>query len=249
MGKFQCTFNIDYQALNEDFTATLPRLMHFVQESSIRQTDSTTLPMKWYYENGLAWVVTNWSVKVSRYPKRCENIIVSTYPTKFKGVIGERWFEAEDENGKRILLAFSSWMLADLKNAKLVRPTPEIIASYGLHPEPEDKKSFFPGLNTAGQLPINTRKFIVTRRELDTNNHVNNVKYMEWAFDDVPDDLYYTSKPDELKAVYRKQCAKDDVILAEFYQDKENPLLCASVFRNPTDKTIFSEIHSLWKPR
>ena len=41
----------------------------------------------------------------------------------------------------------------------------------------------------AGRL-ICTRDFVVTRRDTDTNGHANNVKYLEWVMDDIPDAIY-----------------------------------------------------------
>ncbi len=45
------------------------------------------------------------------------------------------------------------------------------------------------------------RTFIVTRRDTDNNGHTNNVKYIEWAIDDIPDDIYNTMTISDIRVV------------------------------------------------
>jgi medium-chain acyl-[acyl-carrier-protein] hydrolase len=247
MEKFQVKYTVDYQALNPDLTVTFPRFMYYVQETSIRHTDSTVYPMKWYADHQMGWIITNWSIRVAHFPRLNENIVVQTYPTKFKGVVCERGFEVYDEAGRPLLMAFSSWMMTNLAEQKLVKPMPDLIADYGpMFPEPTPKKMGFKFITADGAYELrHKRQFTVTRRDIDTNSHVNNVKYIEWAFDDIPDDLYNNHQPSEVKVVYRKQCRRGDVVQAEFYQDTADPLCAATIIKSP-DGADLAEIYSLW---
>ena len=250
MEKFQMRYSVDYQSLNPDFTVSFPRLMHYIQETSTRHTESTAHPMRWYAENRKGWLVTNWSIRVFEYPKLRDNFIVKTYPIKFKGGIGDRGFEAYSETGDTILLAYSTWVYADLVNNKLTRPPEEIVSEYGqVFHEPTEKKMDFTRLNAEGSpyYLASSREFIATRRDTDTYEHVNNVKYIEWAFDDIPNDIYQISRAREAKVDYKNQCRAGDIVLAEFYRHSGNPWSFVSVFKNVGgDQSVFAVVYTLW---
>jgi acyl-ACP thioesterase len=241
MDKFQAEYQIDSQALNTDLTVTFPRLMFYAQETSIRHTDSTHFPIQWYTDNHRGWLVIHWSVRVTRYPKLKEHIVVKTFPIRFKGAIGERGFEIYSETGAPVLMAYSAWVYTDLANQKLMRPLEAIVTEYGpIFPAPTEKKMDFPPIEDY-QL-ASRREFTVTRRDIDSNDHVNNVKYIEWAFDDIPDGIYRKARAREVKILYKAQCRIGDTVQAEFYTRPDN--LCASIFKS--GQTVLAEIFSLW---
>jgi medium-chain acyl-[acyl-carrier-protein] hydrolase len=222
--------------------------MYYVQETTIRHTDCSPLPMKWYMNNRWAWIITNWLVKVFSYPRFGEKVKITTFPTRFKGLFSERWFEAFDERGELVALAYSNWMLVDLNNMKPIRPSNEIMRQWGdVLPEPADRRTLYRALDPdAERFVVSQREYIVTRRDLDANNHVNNAKYIEWAFDDVEDEYYRRHKTAELKAVYRQQCFKGDKITINYYRYKAEPDALATIFKN-ADGVVLAEIYSHWK--
>jgi medium-chain acyl-[acyl-carrier-protein] hydrolase len=196
--------------------------------------------------------VTNWSIRVIRYPKVNDEILINTYPIRTQGVIGERGFEVYSETGELLLTAYSIWAYADLKNQKLLRPPVEIIVDFGeFFPPPMEKKLRFPSY-TKDENPYYltaTREYIVTRRDIDTNDHVNNVKYIEWAMDDIPESFYNANRVRETKVNYKKQCRLGDKVVAEFYSHIENPNCFLSVFRNSDNKSVLVEIFSNWSAK
>jgi acyl-ACP thioesterase len=197
-------------------------------------------------ENQWAWIITNWLVKVFSFPKLGEKIKITTFPTKFNGLFSERWFEVFRENGELAALAWSNWMLVDLNTAKPIRPSDNIVRQWGdTLPEPADKRELYRAPVSARFL-VSRREYAVTRRDLDANNHVNNSKYIEWAFDDVEDDFYRTHKTAELKAVYRRQCFKGDKITVDYYRYDAEPDAMTTIFMN-TDGVVLAEIHSRWE--
>lgn len=251
MEKFQEQYNIDYQSLNPDLTVTFPRLMYYVQETSTRHTQSTHYPMAWYSENKVGWIITNWSIRVFDYPKLNDLITIKTYPIKFKGAVGERGFEVFSEDNELLLMAYSSWIYADLTNLKLMCPPADMIPDYGeAFPSPTDKKMDFHSVHASGS-PYELaekREFFATRRDTDTNYHVNNVKYFEWAFDNVPNNIYDANVAKQIKATYKKECKAGEKVLSEYYINRNNPLDCVSVFKKADDSDIvIAEIYSLWE--
>jgi len=57
---------------------------------------------------------------------------------------------------------------------------------------------------------VSSHEYTATRRDIDTNNHVNNVKYLEWVFCHVPDDIFLGYRPIVLKVAYKKETKLGD---------------------------------------
>ena len=89
--RFTAEFIVDYYGIKPDCTISFPRLMAYMQEASIRHTDSTSYPMKWYSENRFAFLLTNWHVEAISYPGLHDKITIHTWPICFKGIISERY--------------------------------------------------------------------------------------------------------------------------------------------------------------
>jgi medium-chain acyl-[acyl-carrier-protein] hydrolase len=243
MGKFSVEYTVDYQSLNADLTVTFPRFLDYLQETSIRHTDSSNYPIKWYVEQKMAWVITNWWIRITRYPTLHEKIKVSTFPTAFKGAIGERGFEAFDERGNILVKAFTNWLLVDLIENKPIRPTADMINCFGsVFEPPTSRKMDFLPISDAYEL-ISEREYKAVRHDIDPNNHVNNVRYVEWVFDDIPDTIYQNYQPYEIKIIYRKQCFRGEILKIQVYK-KEDTLV--SLIKKAND-TIVAEIYSKWK--
>ncbi|MDR1541227.1 MAG: hypothetical protein LBU32_25170 [Clostridiales bacterium] len=253
MEKFTQRYEIDYQGLGKDLKVGFPRLMYYVQETSIRHSDSTKYTMKWYSDNKKGWVLTSWSVKVHKRPKLKDMITVKTYPTRFLGAIGDRAFEMFDSSGAPILTALSAWVFLDLEKQSFIKPSEELIKEYGpLFPEPMEKPNSFtlisklPGIYSLAS----KREFTVYRRDIDANSHVNNVKYIEWAFDDIPEDIYQSCWTQDLHVNYKKQCRTGDRVIAEFYQMKGSPLTCVTLIKSAeAPNALIAEIYSKWREK
>ena len=75
---------------------------------------------------------------------------------------------------------------------------------------------------------------LVTRRDIDANNHTNNIAYISWALDDLPDNVYLEMNIKDLKAEYKREALLDDVVTKNLlYRIDEDGLVeYSTVFTN-----------------
>jgi len=209
---FSIDTHVGFSSLMPDLTINLAGLMTEAVESSMMHTFTTPDLFEYYTGNGLAWVITNWHVRINRFPRTNEYIKISTWPVKFRGFLAERGFEITDEHGKSLLNANSKWILLDRVNLKPIRASQDIVDCYGPMSSAKIDTDFT--IPTAdGFEPLARQDYIVQRRDMDVFGHANNVRYIEWAMEDVPEDVYYGKyKPYELKAVYKKENVTGDAV-------------------------------------
>jgi len=217
-------FNVDYRigtsGLMPDGSLTLPGFMTLVQETSMFQTFSIPGAFDYYDEMNWVWVLTHWQVEIDGYPKMGDQINISTWPVRFKGYFGERSFKAVDGAGTALLAANSNWILLDRANLKPVRPTEQISSKYGATFPFAIEKDFALPKHDGFEL-LSSHAYTTTRRDIDTNNHVNNVKYLEWVYCYIPEEIYSKYRAKSLKVAYKKETLLGDQLEIKLYQRRQ----------------------------
>ena len=153
-------------------------------------------------KTGYAWMLLYWKVSTVKRPRWNEELTIKTWPRKFEKVSSWRDFEVYDEKGELVLIATTNWVLIDAKKGRPARITEEMINEYG-----EISKSVFDE-EPLGKLTLeeNSKKiyeYTTTRRDIDSNHHVNNVVYLEFACNALPNDKSLNF--DNLEIYYKKQ--------------------------------------------
>ena len=244
--KFSVDYRIGFSGLLSDGSLALPGLMAHVQEASMFHTFSIPGAFEYYDEMNWVWVLTHWQVEIHRYPKVGEKVNISTWPVRFKSYFGERGFEATDVGGLPLLDANSNWILLDRNSFKPVRPTEYISDKYGEHFPFLLEKDF--GLSKHKDfMSLSNHSYTTSRRDIDTNNHVNNVKYLEWVYCYIPDKIYNNYRAKSLKVAYKKETLLGDHLEIKLFQHvkAEGDIEIFAIIEK--DGQTATEIYTLWQ--
>ncbi|MBR5592901.1 MAG: hypothetical protein IKW46_02390 [Bacteroidaceae bacterium] len=134
-----------------------------------------------------AWVLSRIYVKFLNTPKWRQKVNLKTWHKGVAKLFYLRDFILSDKEENPLVLATTSWLIIDMNTRRLVRNSDLALSDTAIHAieTPADKVV----------LPVDVepelvRKHPVTWSEIDTNGHVNNVKYAVWAIDAVmPEDI------------------------------------------------------------
>ena len=174
---------IKYSDLSPLKQASLPAILRFYQDAAINHSARAGYPISRLYEDNRAWILISMNTEIIRYPQDREIITVSTFPTSFARCYGFRSFKIEDGDKNVICRAASFWVMMNITEKKPVRIYDGMAAKYGL--EADDTLEYIRREPQIGECrdicPV-----IVGKRDIDTNNHVNNVKLAEFVLEAVP---------------------------------------------------------------
>lgn len=204
MGNFKyCKeFEVHYYEINKFREASPVSILNYLEETAICHSWSVGLGFERLYEKGYAWVLAKWHVDIIRLPLFKEKILVETWPSSFDRYFAERWFSLKDEKGNIIIKAASLWVLLDINKKKAVRIPEEISSCYTICNEIPSNNPFI-SFDKTGE--IDSRKqFYIRRSDIDTNNHVNNKKYVDWALETIPDNVFENYYLASLDVLYKK---------------------------------------------
>lgn len=236
---FHTEYDIDYQGLNIHLVTTLPKLVGYLQETSIRHSEAVGLTMQYFFEQMTGWVILSWNIEVLRAPVWLEKVKIYTVPAKFKGMFAQRGFIMKDESGNIILKADSQWVYTSRVTRKPTKLPEQMALKYGTtEPLPIDKGFKLPELE--GYEPIYTQSYTITRRDIDTNLHVNNISYIDWAMNSIPEDIYNNLTISHSTINYRKECNLGQSVIIKTYQ--KDTSFITNIYSN--EESLLCEIYT-----
>lgn len=169
-------------------------------------------------KNGTAWILLNWKIEVYNRPKYKEFLTIRTWARKMEKIFSYRDFEIFC-NDMLVAKAESKWVLVNATTGKITRIPDEIIEKYN----PEDKRVFEYEIDEKLQEPENSSfvyETIVGRTKIDTNNHLNNVYYLDLAIESLPENVYENEELNNIEIMYKKASKYKETL--KCYYGKEN---------------------------
>lgn len=190
--------------------ATLPVIANYFQEAAGKNARDLNFDIGDLHKNGLTWVLYRMHIRIDRFPSRWQHVVVNTWPSSGDGIRAFRDYELMSESGDVLGVGISQWMVLNIDTRRPTR-IPKEILDMGLEVEkhmlPTDKITF-PEMEEADR----SVSYIVSRNDLDMNQHVNNVTYIEWMTGFMPDDLPIDSQCDEINIQYHHECGLNQEI-------------------------------------
>lgn len=146
-------------------------------------------------EKGYCWIVLRMSVEIDRFPSWKELFKLRTWSCGTESLFWRRDYKMIDKDNNVFGRSTSEWIVADMNTHRPVRPSTVIedfkefpdYASLS-SPQNDDKALDYssPKLSFPKDFSV-FDKVIMTKyadySELDHNHHVNNTRYIAWAYD------------------------------------------------------------------
>lgn len=202
ISRFVYSTTVSYADVGTDHLLSFNGLLRLLQEAACAASDLCGYGIKDIPTKGVHWLLTGWRVELLHRPDWNTPISVETWPRSFEGFASDREFLVYSQ-GELVARATSRWYLVNVNTGRIARVTDEIRSAYPV----EDITVFDTPIPTKGNpLPDARETFttVVGRRDLDTNLHVNNLHYLDYALEALPQEVY-DNLPGTLEIVYRKQ--------------------------------------------
>jgi medium-chain acyl-[acyl-carrier-protein] hydrolase len=233
------TFNVDFEG-----KARLTYLLDLLQEAAREHAALLKVSIFDLQAKGLTWVLSRYHVRVSRYPAMGETVEVRTWPSGKKGVFALRDFEVRDAAGGPLLEATTSWLIISLDTKQPVRMDTVFLDERML-----DRRAIADDFERLPSPPRADREatFRVLDRDLDFNRHVNNVVYVHWAIEGMPEGVLRTRRPTELEVVYKAEAFYGEEVLARVHlPDAPDGAFLHAIVR-PSDGVELARLRSSWR--
>jgi len=130
----------------------------------------------------IGWVLLSGRMEMDRYPRYGETVTVRTWLSGYSPARGYRENILLDGHGKILGRARSAWALYNVERRRPERISREILDSWGIGGGPAadwDCAAPIPDPGSGSR----EKRYRVNGFDTDSNRHVNNIRYLQWALD------------------------------------------------------------------
>ena len=193
----------------EDGAISVPHLLNFLQETASLHAGERgfDFPVIHPETGGVgAWVVAQMRVHIDHYPLWRDTLRFDTFPYGVRGLFAHRDFIFTLTDGTPCGIGTTRWMLIDPETRRAVR-VPETVKAFD-----EPRAPVF----GAGDAFMRLRypdapeteyanEYRVMRAHIDLNRHVNNVHYVTWMLESVPETYARSHRLTDLEITFRSE--------------------------------------------
>ncbi|WP_040214721.1 acyl-[acyl-carrier-protein] thioesterase, partial [Clostridium polynesiense] len=212
-------------------------LLNYFGDMAMAHSEKCGVGLEYLKEKNLAWVLYKYDIEIFKYGILNEKIKITTEAYGFKKFYAYRNFYAENSRGEKIAEGKAVFLLINYERRRPVRIPEDFYAAYGAEGDIKEEIKLYKlqRLTDAAE----ERTFTVRYTDIDTNTHVNNVKYLDWLIEAVPLNIVKNSFLKNIKIDYLKECFYGDTIKskAEIFNEENSTKIIHKIV-NQEDKEI-----------
>lgn len=195
---------------NHNFRPTA--MLDLMQEAAGRDASTLGFGYDDMISENTAWVLSRTRICFHKYPKWRDTVRLKTWHKGANRIFYLRDFMLESPDGELLVSATTSWLIIDLATRRMVRNTTLAEnfdnSEMGDAIEEQAGKVMLP----KGLEPELVHTHKVVWSDIDTNGHVNNVKYAVWALDAVDYDILKEKSMKEMLINYDTEVMRDQTV-------------------------------------
>jgi len=220
MDIYSYNLKVDFSDVGENNRLSNKGILRIMQEVAGLNSDAKGYGLNDTPKTGLAWLILNWKLKVFSRPKWNTNLTIKTWTRSSNPLFSYRDLEIYDDKNDLVAIATSKWILFDVNKKSITKLPQEVQESFNCI----DKSVFSEKIKEKLKEPESSKlvlKYKIQRRDIDTNHHVNNLNYLDYAYEALPEDVYLNMNFSNIEIMYKHEAKLGDT-LSIFYSHTED---------------------------
>lgn len=240
--RYEKEYEINYYNVDSKGNLKLTSIADFLCDVGMHQSEQLGVGIEALTNDNIAWVFYKYDIQVIRYPNLNEKVYVSTEAAAMKKFYAYRNYSIKDAEGNVVIKGRGIFLLIDIEKRRAIRVPDTMGKVYDCNGESFD----IDNLDKKFEQEI-YREFFVRYSDIDTNGHVNNTRYMEWALEVVPRDIFDKCNMSRIKVNFLKEIQYGHKINSEAkIIDEDNKYI---IHHRITDEegTILALCETVWE--
>lgn len=249
-GTWTETFRVRAYEVDPQGRVAIHTLCNYFQEAAGNHAATYGVSVGDLLAEGLTWVLARLHVRMERYPRMGSTLRIETWPSGIEGLLATRdfrFFEVREGAVQEIGRGASGWIVIDAVRKRPVR-VPALITEIKVPDLPPAIPDAFAKFD-APDYADHQRRYGVRYSDLDINQHVNNVRYAEWAVESVPEAVLATHQVQRLELQFKAETIFGDQVLARTArQDDADGLIFTHHLLRESDARDVAIARTHWRP-
>lgn len=242
---FDKQFELRYFEMNAMGQATPSIMLALLEETAADHCYAINHSLFDLVKKNIGWVLVSGVFQMERYPNYKEKITIRTWLSSYSSIKGYRENIIFDENENIIGRAKGLWVFFDIEKRK---PLP-------IFDDIKEKWSYFKeeAINANIKKKIDfidfadyVKPFKVNRFDTDMNKHVNNIRYLQWVIESIPDEIVDNYFLHEIHGRFIAEAQYGDTVLSLTKKLMPDNSFAHTIKIEETDK-VCATARTVWK--
>ncbi|WP_116769735.1 MULTISPECIES: acyl-[acyl-carrier-protein] thioesterase [Maribacter] len=186
--RFDKQFELRYFEMNEFGVASPTTILTLLEETAAEHCYSINHSLYQLAEQNIGWVLISGLMQMERYPSYKEKITITTWLSKYSTIKGFRENIIYDEQNNIIGRAKGLWIFFDTIKRRPVQIFEDIISKWSFCNEESIDYNISKKIKAVENSDYEL-DFKVNRYDTDINKHLNNIRYLQWVIESIPDEI------------------------------------------------------------
>lgn len=185
---FDKQFELRYFEMNKFGEASPTAILTLLEETAADHCYSINHSLYHLLGQNIGWLLISGVLQMDRYPKYKEKITIKTWLSSYSLIKGVRENIIYDEQNNIIGRAKGLWLFFDIERRRPIQILNEIKEKWSSNSKVCINKNItkkIEAINTA----CYSNKYKVHRFDTDMNKHVNNIRYLQWVTESIPEEI------------------------------------------------------------
>lgn len=244
---FDKQFELMHFEMNKFGEASPTIMLALLEEAAAEHCYSINYGLYDLIKQNIGWVLVSGVVEMERYPRYKEKITIRTWLSAYSTVRGFRENTIFDEQGNVIGRARGLWMFFDIVRRRPVPIFEDIRSKWLFANEEAIEHSITTKID-----PIHVAQFSkdiqVKQSEIDMYLHANNLRYLQWLLDSIPEEVIDTHYMQFLDGRFISEIQYGDEVLMLTEKDNSENCFKHTIKIKNTDR-ICAIATTKWKAR
>ena len=244
---FDKQFELRYFEMNKLGLASPTTMLALLEETAADHCYSINHSLYDLISNNIGWVLVSGAFQMDRYPNYKEKITIRTWLSSYSLIKGYRENIIFDEQQNIIGRAKGLWLFFDVEKRKPFPIYEDIKQKWSYNSEVSfnrDIKLKIPPLIADSDIPFET--FKVNRFDTDMNKHVNNIRYLQWVIESIPEHIVDNYFLHEIDGRFIAEAKYGDVIISLTKEDGNENSFIHTIKIKGSDK-VCATAKSVWR--
>lgn len=243
---FEKSFELRYFEMNKFGEASSTTLLTLLEETAADHCFSINHCLYKLEKENIGWVLISGFLEMERYPKYKENITIRTWLSKYSTVKGTRENIIYDEKGLIIGRGKGLWVFFDIERRRPIQILDDIKEKWSFCSEESIEHNISKKIEPIDSVAI-AKEFKVHRFDVDSNKHVNNIRYLQWVTESISDEVVDNYYMHSIDARFIAEAQLGDTIRSFTEKDSEENSFVHTI--RTQDGTVCATAKTIWKKR
>jgi len=244
---FEKQFELRYFEMNQFGEASSATILTLLEETAAEHCYSIGHSLYELEKQNIGWVLLSGIMTMDRYPIYKEKITIRTWLSSYSMIKGIRENIIYDEKMSVIGKAKGLWVFFDFIRKRPIQIFDSIKERWSYCIEESIKHDITKKINILNYT-AHIKEFIVHRFDVDANQHLNNIRYLQWLIESISDEIIDNYYLYSIDGRFVAEAQYGDTIMSFADRDIDDNSFIHAI-KNQKNHKVCAVAKTLWKKR